>query len=312
MKKRALLPTPHTYSSMFGACGMAGPSAVGILDKVREEMERRDVCPDTIVTNSLISALAHCGKHDEAMQVYLDMTSKTHSDPDVRTFGALLLAVGKDKVRGLEVAQRVWSEMLASGIQVDLYSYNMLLQVLRDGGLEGVVKEDSPLTNTYGKPLRRVIPLVDTNILQKQETNAKKNAGKNSTTKLNWVSKSTASKTVVYVRGQVEFQLSEGLSVVLNVGSTGLDTPPDTHPETRWLEKSSIENIMASLKHSRLKPDVRTFHLLVHLTLDPVHLVVSMKERKISPDSQFMRAAITQQAKKFKNLHSAKVKFGSG
>lgn len=164
---------------------------MGILDKVREEMERRDVCPDTIVTNSLISALAHCGKHDEAMQVYLDMTSKTHSDPDVRTFGALLLAVGKDKVQGLEVAQRVWSEMLASGVQVDLYSYNMLLQVLRDGGLEGVVKEDSPLTNTYGQPLRRVIPLVDTNILQKH---AKKNAGKNTTMKLNWVSKSTASK----------------------------------------------------------------------------------------------------------------------
>lgn len=368
MKKRTLLPTDHTYSSMFAACGSAGPSGSVTLDKVMAEMERRNVRPNTIATNSLIAALALCGRQQEAMQVYLDM-AKTYTEPDLCTFGALLLAVGRDRTSGLEVAMRVWSEMLASGLKPDLHSYNMVLQVLRDAGLEGAVGEESCVRSAGGEPLKRVVPAVPMAILEgkvggamnvedvggvkgasavgeksdairekkMQEEGAsearemkgtpvrtvggaktasvagemKTNGAEDFTSKarskegnLKWFASGQASKTVLFVKGRVEFALSGDYSVILHVGSSKQEGPP----VARWLEKSGIENLFASMKQNHVKPNVHTFQLLVHLTLDPVHLLVTMKERKIPLDSKIMAAAITQQAKQFRNLQGAKVR----
>ena len=329
MKKRTLLPTDHTYSSMFAACGAMGGPASPILDKVRAEMERRSVLPNTIVTNSMISALALCGRVQEAMQVYLDM-SKTYSEPDLCTFGALLLAVGKDKTTGLGVAKRVWSEMMAANLRADLYSYNMVLQVLRDAGLEGVVSE---VTSGLQK---RTVPRVSMDILKTKvggataETSKEKEGGVDTTTvvggelvslegKVGGVNASAARKadeitakwvmgtteqTALYVRGKVHFELCEGHTLELCVGSPRQDGPLTT----RWLEKHSIETFYAALKLNHLKPDVHTFHLLVHLTLDPEHLLVTMSERKVAPDNKFMVAAVTQQARQLHSLQGAKVR----
>ena len=55
---------------MFAACGTAGPQALEILGKVRSEMERREVPLNTITANALMSALAMCGQHQEATQVW--------------------------------------------------------------------------------------------------------------------------------------------------------------------------------------------------------------------------------------------------
>lgn len=355
MKKRGLLPTDHTYSSMFAACGAAGVKGAAVLDKVRAEMERRGICPNIIVTNSLISALALCGKHEEAMQVYLDM-SKVSSEPDLCTFGGLLLALSKDRSSGLHVAKRVWSEMLVSGLKADLYSYNMALQVLRDGGVASDEKE--ACLNVYGEPLKRIIPPVSMDILKRkgdgEEKARPKKSDKSTSVEVvrdmggeesvtpeessmvleegkeaasgtplrepgstvgdqsdvpdtkksleNWLKKSVADKSVFYVHDKVEFSFSEVHHVVLHVGSL---TP--TGPGiTRWLEKSSIETFFAALKNSGVKPNIHTFQLLVHLTLDPAHLLVTMRERKVSVDNKFMIAAITQQARQLRNLQGAK------
>ena len=294
LKKRALLPTDHTYSSMFGACGAAGPGGAAVLDKVRAEMERRNVCANTIVNNAMISALALCGRVEEAMQAYVDM-AKTHSEPDLCTFGALLLTVGKDKTRGMGVARRVWSEMTASKLSPDLHSYNMMLQVLRDAGLEGVVDEEGRVLNAYGKLLKRTIPHVDTETLW--------GVGGVSVEEERKKERSDGVKRELYVRGRVEFELSEGRVLVLHVGSLKQDGPLTT----RWLEQHSIETLFSALKQSRLKPDIRTFQLLMHLTLDPAHLLVTMRERKVAADSKLMVAAVTQQATHFHSLQGAKV-----
>ena len=294
---------------MFAACGAAGPAAAPILDKVRAEMERRDVLPNTIAINAMISALALCGRVQEAMQLYLDM-SKMHSEPDLCTFGALLLAVGKDKTRGLGVAKRVWSEMLASGHRPDLYSYNMMLQILRDAGLEGVVSEDK------GQPQKRVIPVINVEKLPERfdskgkvggakleertkETDNKKNADSST-----WLAGDTVNKIVLHLRGKVNFELCPGHSLELCVGSLQRAGPVTT----RWLEQHSIETLYSAIKQTcHLKPDMHTFHLLVHLTLDPSHLLVTMRERKIFPDNKFMVAAVTQQARQLQSLQGAKV-----
>lgn len=355
---------------MLAACGSAGGSSGSlILDKVMAEMERRGVRPNTIATNALISALALCGRQQEAVQVYLDM-AKTYTEPDLCTFGALLLAVGKDRTGGLEVAMRVWSEMLASGLKPDLHSYNMALQVLRDAGLEGVVREESCVSNPHGDPLKRVVPAVPTDILKgklgragkegvratgtgaaqedgeekleagdadsvsrpeevmKVPTKEKKaltadgggvnrydvtsrTGGGTSLRKersreedLEWVTGRQALKSEFFVKGRIEFVLSKDHTLVLHVGSAKLDGMP----LVRWLEKNSIENLFASMKQNKVKPNVHTFQLLMHLTLDPMHLLVTMKERKVPLDNKIMAAAITQQAKQFHNLQGAKVR----
>lgn len=302
MKKRALLATDHTYSSMYAACGGAGEAGGPILDKVRAEMERRDVRPNTIVSNSLMAALALCGRHQEAMQVYLQMSS-TYTEPDLCTFGALLLAVGKDRTRGLGVAMRVWSEMAASGLTPDLYSYNMLLQVLRDAGLEGV-----PDGGVAGEPMRRPVPCVPIAILQGEMGMAPKAVGGDAGVAIEgveeWITDTEAFENYLFVKKKVEFKMSESHMLVLHVGGAS----PDATPTTRWLEKRSVEDLFAAMKISRVKPDIHTFQLLVHLTLDPTHLLVTMRERGVGPDSKFMGAAITQQAKHLNNLQGAKVR----
>ena len=318
MKKRGLTPTDHTYSSMFAVCGAVGHSAAPILDKVQTEMERRGVVPNNIATNSLISALAQCGRHHDAIEVYLNMTNR-QMDPDLCTFGALLLAIGKDKTRGMEAAQRVWSELRASGLVIDLHCFNMLLQVLRDAGLEGVVDMQSGLRNVYGQPLRRVVPQVDVSEMPQVDTMERKGIPQvaewredqggsrkelSREDKGDWIRETSLPNNTLYVKGALEFPLSRDHSIVLNVGSFGLEFSP----HVRWLEKRSIENLFAVLKQNHLKPDIHTFHLLLHLTLDPAHLLVTMKERKIVPDSKFMTAAITQQVRQLRNLHGAKVR----
>jgi len=381
MKKRALLPTDHTYSSMFAACGAAGPAAAPIMDKVRAEMERRNIRPNTVVTNAMISGLDLGSRQEVDTQVSRGI-AKMKSRPDIFTTGAILLAGGKDKTRGLEVARRVWSEMRANDLKADLYSYNTLLQVLRDAGLEGVVREGSYIKNAYGEPLKRVVPPVGTEVLRGKirqvstldnargrkvgtrkgkevvctastlqegkgqvrtaanhgqqgqrviistlsgESTAVKsrgldkigstdcsgispgkaesNSAADTDESLEWATERSDSLSVFCVREKVEFPLSECHSMTLHIGS---DTP-EGPPVTRWLEKHSIEDFFAALKHNGVKPDIHTFHLLVHLTLDPAHLLVTMKERKVCVDSRFMRAAITQQASQFRNLQGAKV-----
>lgn len=314
MKKRSLLPTDHTYSSMYAACGGAGEAGSPILDKVRGEMERRDVRPNTIVSNSLMAALALCGRQEEAMQVYLQMSS-TYLEPDLCTFGALLLAVGKDRTRGLGVAMRVWSEMTASALTPDLYSYNMLLQVLRDAGLEGVVNEGVANEGVAGEPMKRPVPRVPIAILQGKvgvvpkagDVGVAPEAGDVGVAMEGveeWSAGDEASENYLFVKKKIEFKISESHMLVLHVGGAS----PDATPTTRWLEKRSVEDLFAAMKLCHVKPDIHTFQLLVHLTLDPAHLLVTMRERGVELDSKFMAAAITQQAKHLNNLQGAKVR----
>lgn len=422
LKKRGLLPTDRTYSSMFAACGAAGPSAAATLDKIREEMERRDVQPNTITLNSLISALALCGQHQDAAQAFVDM-EKMYIEPDLCTFGSLLMTLSKDKSRGMSMAQGVWSEMKAK-LEPDLHCYNMLLQVLRDGGLEGTV--DGEVQSQSSKT--RLIPLVSSDVLktlvegvtksnekerqrrvsereatvtterdgeravlkeeeaveereeiatkksedvwegsvarelsennrdgsvareasednregsvareasevkkasvareaskdnregnvarEASELGEKEHRQKNVLKKegrrevLNWCRGEGTWRSKVYVRGEVKFELSEQHYLMLSVGC---ERAKDGQPtRIRWLEKSSIEALFAAMKQKRLRPDIHTFHLLAHLTLDPAHLLVTMRERRVTPDVKLMVAAVTQQAKQLHNLQGAWVRY---
>ena len=284
MKKRSLLPTDHTYSSMFAACAEAGHKSSDILDKVQDEIERRSVLLNSISTNALITALAACGRHDDARDIYANMVNKS-MNPDPHTFSSLLLAAAHNKEGGFEAGQRAWSEMIASGIQPDLHCFNVLLQCVRDSGISPNVLE------RVGEEKRSI------------------------TLKLNYDDDGSAvcqddSITIkLHVSGVAGFSLGDGSKLMVHLGHVEGKARGVRGPTIRWLETEDIEMLFTLLKKLKLQPEIITFHILAHLSFDPSLLMREMaklKRRGVIPDSRFMVAAIKMQAL-LGNLTGAKV-----
>lgn len=288
MKKRSLPPTDHTYSSMFAACAEAGPKSSVILDKVRDEVERRSVLLNSISTNALMTALAACGRHDDARDIYANMINKNMS-PDPHTFSSLLLAAARDKEGGFEAGQRAWSEMIASGVQPDLHCVNILLQCLRDGGinlslLERVKEEKRSIT----------LKLDLADFVHKGST----------------LSQSDSATVKLCVSGVVSFSLGHGSRLRVHLGNVeGKARGGVRGPAVRWLEVEDVEMLFELMKGLKLRPEIRTFHLLAHLTFDPSFLMREMVKlkKRVVPDSRFIVASIKMQAF-LGNLVGAKVR----
>lgn len=148
MKKRALLPTERTYSSLFHGCAVAGSKSLNIFDKIVAEMERRNVTPGTITSNAMIQALAMCEEPDRALEVYDSMIS-SHIPVDLYTFSALLMAaMAKTNDDGMKMAVSIWNEIRRSDMIPDIYCYNLLLECLKDcsysdSWMERISKDES-------------------------------------------------------------------------------------------------------------------------------------------------------------------------
>ena len=349
MKKRSIDPTPHTYSTLFSACSKAGPPAAPILGKIQDEIERRKVELNVISYNALISALAHCGMVDEAFEVY-DKILQLAYQPTLETYSTLLVAAGKDRESGLERALHTWSEMQHSTLQPDLFSYNCLLQCLRDGGIpdgfseacyhQTVVPPVTPdLATLFPNKADKVRGVLEEVCVKEQHEVAKATAGcfdllpgvtkvvsephsssalPNTSTScaglrkdasnrhcLEDSGKSNGLETVVKSRDkadaaadsitdktveadrQVFVSLGDDLSVALFV----------RRGQLRWLESSDIGLLIQLFRRNRWRLDIRTFHLLVSLSVDLPLLLRHMKRRKIFPDQNFLMSALWQRKK---------------
>ena len=125
LKKRRLVPTNHTYTSLFKSFSESGHTSRPLLEKVVAEIDRRDVLLNTIATNSLMVAMTTCGMGaEEVFGVYGDMTKRGVA-PDVSTFTTLLTTCSLDRERGMGMVEGVWREMMASGISPDLVCYHL-------------------------------------------------------------------------------------------------------------------------------------------------------------------------------------------
>ena len=116
---------------MFGACSRAGPKAADIVNKIIQEMERRDVQLNTVSYNAQLSALVHCGLIGQAFELF---SSTKAPQSTIETFCTLLLAAAKDRTEGIEKGLLVWNELVKK-FKPNLYCYNTLLLLVRDGGI---------------------------------------------------------------------------------------------------------------------------------------------------------------------------------
>lgn len=254
MKKRALQPSNHTYSSLLNACSNAGPSGKEYLLKIQEEMERRNVVLNGIATNAHLSAMASCSLHDEAFDAYHKMDAQRLS-PDLQTFGTLLLAASKDVQGGLEKAQRVWSELSTrSDVVPDTLCYNLLLLCMREAGIPSSMRKPLPEQGDGAKVsrTRKVVSSPPRGVLA---ADAKEVA---------------------------TFELPSGHKIRLCLGKWG----------ERWLTAEDTLGLLAAMKKAGLAPDVRTFNLLVGLALDTDCVLKAMEDAKVLPDRKFWIATI--------------------
>lgn len=281
MKKRAILPTSHAYTSLFNACAKAGPRSVQYLTKIRDEIERRDVVLNTIASNALISALASCGKHEEAFEVYQDML-KTQLEPQVHTFGSLLGAAAADPVLGLERAQRVWREMTACRIAPDLQCYSLLLHCLRDAGVPQSMRR--PMTEGVEHE-------VAVSVIRKEEGG------------LECLYKDDV---IVRSRVQVPFTVAANRELTLYLGGGRRRWEQGRErKEVRWLGRKDANWLLGEAG----RVGVKLFHLLASLVVDPAYLLGEMERRRVKPDGPLMVAAIRTQAH-LGNFQGAKVREG--
>lgn len=284
MKKRSLVPTDRTYTSLFNACAEAGPKSLPYLQKIQAEMERRDVHLNNIASNSLISALASCDQYEDAFQVYLDMM-KMSIEPDIQTFGSLLAAASKDPKQGLERAQRIWSEMLACGFSPDLYCYNLLLRCLRDAGLPDTMKQPAMI--------EKEIPKITELRLKKMTSSDPGERASVLGTSGNLAGSSVETVGRLESTSVVHFTTLPSINLALYLDPRGL----------RWVDEVEV---FAVLKQAGTRLGIHTFHLLASLVVDTGYLLHKMATRKVKPDTKFMVAAIRMQAQ-LRNIEGAKV-----
>ncbi len=272
MKKHGLLPTDHTYTSMLSACAEAGPKAEAILAKVESEIERRDVHLNTIATNAHIKALASCRQQDHALKAYVDMV-KVGNTPDVRTYSNLLQASAKDETGGMLVAQRVWEEMMGSGHQPDMHSFNLLLQCIRDAGLEG----------TQTSICNELVRVPKLNLPQGSVVSSYGGV--------------QVKSPPIFVKKTGSFVIFLSKAEILTVNFGSVATKSANESAIRWLEQTEQNVLLESLKCLNLKPDIRFFHLLLQLSLSSDEVLARMKECHVKPDARVLLSGVRIQAR---------------
>ena len=297
MKKRSIAPTLRTYTSLLNGCTRGGLKSLEYLDKIRDEIDQNDIILNDITYNALISALAACNDHNEAIEVYSDML-KVGVEPGIATFGSLLFAASKDYVTGLVRAQRVWSEMIASGLSPDLQCYNLLLLCFREcctnvpdsmkvvvAPASSVDEDDHGEEGDDGLPSSLGDGGKDSERTEDSVASSLGDEGKDS---------ERMARKEEQVLLPFYLDLTQTRKLVLCLGRKDL----------RWLDDVSV--LLDIFNESEMKPDIRTFHLLAYLVLDNGYLVSEMEKRGVSPDSKFMVASIRMQAQ-HGNITEAKV-----
>ena len=279
LKKRGLLPSNHTYTSLFRACAKMGPSSRQLLEKVVSEKDRRGHLLNTIATNSLIVAMTTCKMIDEAFQVYLDL-SKHNQVPDVNTFTVLLSACAGDRERGLERGVHVLQEMAACRVEPDLVFFNTLLQCLREGGVTDDVKQhDETELVVAAVSSQDLCPIFSS-------TNSSSSAVPN--TDGNTARRPLRSAPFrVVLKNQLRFSVF-GSKLTLHVTSRGW----------RLMDTETVKEFLRVLKERNVQPNIQTLNHLSRMAVDWVAMAreVGVATGGVLPDEKCLNAVVQLQA----------------
>lgn len=257
LKKRQLVPSHHTYSSLFGACAaVGGQEGAEILSKLQVEMDKRNVILNDISYNALLTALVKCDLLEKSFEAFSNM-SQMGIAPTVETFSILLLAASKDNREGIDRALRIWTEMITLEIVPDSKCYGSLLLCLRNGGASSLLLEECSHTT--------MIPAITLT----KETDA--------TSKIAEKSLNLVADCFMTIELTSDFNFKVYFM---------------PEKKQRWIENDGLDMFLQYLKSEQICVDVRLFHLLVPLIPDTEYLLKSMETFCASPDDQCILAMI--------------------
>lgn len=139
MKQRDLVVTGGTYTSLFNACAMSPFLADGLqrANQLRELMKEKDYVPNIQNYNAMVKAYGRCGDILTAFQLVDEMVTK-RLPVRVDTMNHLLQACATDTQLGFRHALLVWNKMQRWHQRPDIYSFNLLLRIIRDCGIGDV------------------------------------------------------------------------------------------------------------------------------------------------------------------------------
>lgn len=170
MRQRALVITGGTYTSLFNACAMSPypTEALEHANRLREIMQEKGFEPNPQTYNAMIKAYGRCGDILTAFQLVDEMVKK-RLPVKVDTMNFLLQACASDKQFGFRHALLVWHKMRRWHQRPDIYSFNLLLRVVRDCGIGDVETTEEVVTSICGEGNIKLLNSGDESIMRPEE-----------------------------------------------------------------------------------------------------------------------------------------------
>ncbi|EDO48418.1 predicted protein [Nematostella vectensis] len=295
IKKMGLKATTHTYTSLFNCCALSNNTKLtrASLDKLWEEFHLRvnteDIKPHTITYNAAIKAFAHCSTPLKAFEVYEDM--QTHGvQVDGYTSAALLAACAAMGRGGPAKAMLVLEEMKEQGVKLDIYVFNLVLKVIRDAKFDHLKKNPEKASITFEK--------------QHKDSILNGSFGgdiQNNTGTLGDDHRGLA-RLDVKQNTKAEQCFKDLIPAVQEVPKNSVfQTKGKTSPLGVNLF-AGVESFVQLMAVNEVKPDIRTFHLMLQLANDGVeqenNLLQVMERCGISPDMAMLNTLVRRRARK--------------
>lgn len=139
MKQRDLKTTGATYTALFTACAKSPYLDDGLqrARHLREVILEKGYILNTTNYNAMIMAFGRCGDLETAFELVDEMKEKK-MQIDLRSFNFLLQAAATDRELGFRHALLVWQKIYRHGMQPDIYSFNLMLTCTRNCGIGDV------------------------------------------------------------------------------------------------------------------------------------------------------------------------------
>jgi pentatricopeptide repeat protein len=152
MQEKHIEPDVALYNVLLAACGMAGE--IQRLRDVYKMMMSKEISPDVVTYSTLVCALVKNGRPDEALEIY-DSAILGKKVNSIRLFNVAIKACANIRVGGASKAQKIWKQMLVSGVKPDAQLFTTLIRVMgRLGDLRQVFTVFHSMYRCGVKPTR--------------------------------------------------------------------------------------------------------------------------------------------------------------
>lgn len=285
MKQRDLVITGGTYTSLFNACAMSPFLSDGLqrANQLREQMKEKGHDPNPQNYNAMIKAYGRCGDILTAFQLVDEMISK-RLPVRLDTMNFLLQACATDKQLGFRHALLVWNKMLRWRQTPDIFSFNLLLRVIRDCGIGDVETTDE--------------------VIQKICTESKD-------TKLIPDSSKAVQQELVNVPEQLpvhavtEVPDSSMPNLIARHPHLGqlISLKEVAQPEDRLLLVGGMRGLLLEMDSHGVKPDIKTFTEMLEVIPPTLaaekFLLSSVRQHNIRVDIDFMNVLLKKRSMRF-------------